>query len=65
MVGIPQLREAVRERIRVPGALGDRALPFRFRSQRLFDFSERQTIHHVPSGEPAFAGDADSKPQIL
>jgi hypothetical protein len=38
---------------------------FSFRPQRLLDFAERRAIHHVLSGEPAFAGDADSEPQIL
>jgi len=40
-------------------------LPFAFRSQCRFDFSKRQTIHHVVFSEPALACDADSKPQIL
>src|SRR5881397_3589754 len=38
---------------------------FPFRPQRLLDFAERQAIHHILSGEPAFARDADSEPQIL
>jgi hypothetical protein len=42
-----------------------RSRPTRFRSQRLFDFSDRQAIDHVIFGEPAFAGNSDSKPQIL
>ncbi len=40
-----------------------RKLPLRL--QRLLYFGKRQAIHHVLPGEPAFAGDADSEPQIL
>src|ERR1043166_5175311 len=47
------------------GALRDRALPLAFRSQSLFDLCQRQAVHDVLSREPAFAGNADSKPQIL
>ena len=46
-------------------APGDRGLSSAFRLQRLFDFFERQAIHDVLFGEPAFAGDADPEPQIL
>ena len=47
------------------GARGDRALPFTSCSKRLFDFSERQAIHHFLFGEPAFARDPNAEPQIL
>ena len=47
------------------GALGDRALFFAFCSQGVLDFAQRQTIHDVLFGEPAFARDADAEPQIL
>jgi hypothetical protein len=33
--------------------------------KRFLNFCKRQAIHHVISGEPALAGDADSKPEIL
>ena len=39
--------------------------PFPLRSQGGLDFSERQTIHHIVSGEPALARDANAEPQIL
>ena len=69
---MPQKREGLRLRDRPPGVIrelrrrsANRALPRGFRSQRFFDFSNRQAIDHVVFGEPAFAGDADSEPQIL
>ena len=42
-----------------------RALSFALGTQDLLYFAQCQTIHYVVSGEPAFAGDADTEPQIL
>jgi len=36
-----------------------------FNSQRRLNLSQRQAIQHVRLRQPAFAGDADSEPQIL
>src|SRR5437763_6813823 len=42
-----------------------RALPCAFCPKRFFNFPNRRAIDHVLFGEPAFARDTDSEPQIL